>query len=238
MSQTEGVVPQHVLHGALGTLLIGTWINTTLFAFEVLQIYHYFASSPLCRLRSGSRADVTAIGRRSDPTWIRFLVLWMFALDFSSSSVGCAMVYNVCMPYLERMRASDATFALVHSHGLGQYCYAAEHRLVRGHRPMRTLPYVTTGFRMTAFFGVRSARPSFSLIPSLTISPSRLQARSALSPCICFSSPAIIRLAGKPVLAPSSAYSRSQRVGFTSLLPCHSSPCSVIWKIDQNYRLH
>ena len=97
MSETVEVVPQHVLHWTLGPFLLGTWINVALFSFEVTQVYRYFAASPLFQCATTNEA-----GRRSDPMWIRIVVVWMFVLDIISSGVGCALAYTVCLIFLAR----------------------------------------------------------------------------------------------------------------------------------------
>jgi len=101
MSQT---IPQHVLHGALGTLLIGTWINTGLFSLELTQVYRYYVANPLWQLRSSRRTSSSSGGRRPDPAWIRILVLWMLVLDIVATGVGCAMAYTVRVASHKRAR--------------------------------------------------------------------------------------------------------------------------------------
>jgi len=92
---SETVIPQHVLQGALGPLLVGTWLNIALFSFEVTQVYHYFTANSFVKYRSAKRASTCATRRRLDPMWIRIFVLWMFALDITCSAVACALVYTV-----------------------------------------------------------------------------------------------------------------------------------------------
>jgi len=99
------VVPQHVVQGALGPLLVGTWLNIALFSFEITQVYRYFTANSLVQYQGAKRASTCATRRRLDPMWIRIFVLWMFALDIASSGVGCALVYRVrLIPLLMRMR--------------------------------------------------------------------------------------------------------------------------------------
>ena len=108
MSESVAVIPQHVLQGALGPLLVGTWLNIALFSFEVTQVYRYFAAGSLVQHPSAKCVSTGATRRRLDPVWIRIFVLWMFALDITSSAVGCALAYTVrLILLLARMRERD-----------------------------------------------------------------------------------------------------------------------------------
>jgi len=111
MPETVAVIPQHVVQGALGPLLVGTWLNTALFSFEVTQVYRYFNVNSLGQYRSAKRASTGATRLRLDPVWIRLFVLWMFALDIASSGVACALVYTVRLNYSRRARINAAEAA-------------------------------------------------------------------------------------------------------------------------------
>jgi hypothetical protein len=67
-----------LLDEVVGTLLIGTWLNGLLFAFELTQLWTYFTRFP------------------TDRPVIRGLVVAMFAIDLTATANMCAMVYLVC----------------------------------------------------------------------------------------------------------------------------------------------
>jgi len=119
MSEKTKMIPQEVLRGALGPLLVGTWVNALLFTLEIIQVYRYFAMYPLFQSRS---TDNTSSVRRSDPPWVRILVLGMFLLDIVSSGVGCAMAYTVRPALFKyaRNNRSDTDFMVVFGFRLGK----------------------------------------------------------------------------------------------------------------------
>jgi len=103
MSKAAMSVPVRLLHEGLGTLLIGTWLNTALFALELTQVYRYFTQHPLFASRLTKRASITKDGRRPDRLWIQVLVLSMLALDIVATFSACALAYGVRLIYNTRI---------------------------------------------------------------------------------------------------------------------------------------
>jgi len=92
MSESPPVIPQHLLDVLFGTFLVGTWLGTAVFAFELTQIYRYFSLYPI----SWSWQTRASNGdRRQERTWIPIMVLWMFALDLVCMIAPYIMAYTV-----------------------------------------------------------------------------------------------------------------------------------------------
>ena len=96
------VPPTRFLHEILGTLLIGTWFNTTLFAFELTQVCRYLNQHPIFVSRAVRRVGAAANGRRLDQLWIQVLVLSMLVLDSVASVSAWVLTYIVRRRFITR----------------------------------------------------------------------------------------------------------------------------------------
>jgi len=91
----EPLAIPHGFYASLGTALIGVWVNTALFAFELTQIWRYFSVHPLFPSRGATHVSISHTGTRQDRAWVRALVLWILFLDSLASAVACVFVYGV-----------------------------------------------------------------------------------------------------------------------------------------------
>jgi len=92
MSESPPAIPQHLLDALFGTFLVGTWLGTVVFAFELTQIYRYFSLYPV----SWSWKTRASTGdRRREGIWIPIMVLWMLASDLVCIIAPYIMAYTV-----------------------------------------------------------------------------------------------------------------------------------------------
>ena len=130
MSQSTPTATQRMLNEVFGTLLIGTWISTAAFAFELTQIYRYFTLYPLSWRRTSIRAPASANGRRQDRAWIPVMIMWMLAMDATSTAAPHLIAYNV------RVMSGCVGLCVADGHEvacirLGKHCYPRHYWLVR-----------------------------------------------------------------------------------------------------------
>ncbi|KAH7099107.1 hypothetical protein BKA62DRAFT_710898 [Auriculariales sp. MPI-PUGE-AT-0066] len=100
MSTAPPPPSQSVLSENLGPLLVASWLNTTLFMLEVIQLAGYMKRF------------------WTDAIWVRAMVLVMFSLDLVGSCSVCAIAYEylvLCWGDEAVMMEESITFAVYHT---------------------------------------------------------------------------------------------------------------------------
>ena len=109
---SASTLPQRVLHEALGTILLGTWLNALFFAAVLVQVWTYFTFFGPMRAQGESRPlHEEPRPRRPEPGWMRAMVVWLVTLDLGQTAAACAIAYEVrCTIFGREALAEDVLF--------------------------------------------------------------------------------------------------------------------------------
>jgi len=118
-----------MIHEVLGTFLVGTYISTALFAYELIQLYRYFKIYPITWRWTDRGSPVNTADRRRDRAWIPIMILWMLAMDMTSMVALHLMIYTV-RTFLIHECVRVAYQRTVCRYWLGKPCQSRHHRRV------------------------------------------------------------------------------------------------------------
>jgi len=82
-----------MIEEAVGTILVGVFINVLLFGFELGQIYRYVSYPRAIPEERALTVDFQFSLFPTDRIGIRALVIFMFLVDCTATANHCAMIY-------------------------------------------------------------------------------------------------------------------------------------------------